>query len=156
MKITEIQINSMRTIKVVRDWQDENQTLGKCTVYDENNKPLFSGMSLERGWRNNENRISCVPLGTYTSVLEWSNRFKTDLWEIKNVPARSECKFHSANYWYQLNGCIALGRSLADINKDGYQDVTSSKSTMKAFHKALEGETKVDLIITNNNDCKCN
>ena len=72
------------------------------------------------------------------------------------MPARSECKFHSANYWYQLNGCIALGRSLADINKDGYQDVTSSKSTMKAFHKALEGETKVDLIITNNNDCKCN
>ena len=34
----------MRTIKVVRDWQDENQTLGKCTVYDENNKPLFSGI----------------------------------------------------------------------------------------------------------------
>ena len=146
----------MRTIRIERDWQDSNQTLGKCTVYDENNKPIFSSMSLERGWRDNQNMISCVPLGTYSVVLESSNRFKKDLWELKNVPNRSECKFHSANYWFQLNGCIALGRSLADINNDGYQDVTSSKNTMKSFHKALEGETCVDLIITDGNGCQCN
>jgi hypothetical protein len=146
----------MRTIRIERDWQDSNQTLGKCTVYDENNKPVFSSMSLERGWRDNQNMISCVPLGTYSVVLEYSNRFKTDLWELKNVPNRSECKFHSANYWFQLNGCLALGRSLADINNDGYQDVTSSKNTMKSFHKALEGETSVDLIITDGNGCQCN
>lgn len=146
----------MKTIKIVRDWQDENQTLGKCTVYDESNKPLFSAMSLERGWRNNQSNVSCVPLGTYTVVLEWSPRFQQDLWELKNVPNRSECKFHSANYWYQLNGCIALGRALKDINKDGYQDVTSSKSTMKAFHKSLQGETRVNLLITDTMKCQCN
>jgi len=146
----------MRTIKIIRDWQDTNQTLGKCTVYDECNKPIFSALSLERGWRNNENRVSCVPLGNYTTVLEYSNRFEMDLWELKNVPNRSECKFHSANYWYQLNGCIALGRTLVDINNDDYQDVTSSKSTMKDFHKALKGETQVDLIITDSEGCQCN
>jgi hypothetical protein len=145
----------MKTIKIIRDWQDSSQTLGKCTVYDEHNKPLFNSMSLERGWRDNESRVSCVPIGTYTVVLEYSNRFKKDLWELKNVDNRSECKFHSANYWFQLNGCIALGRSLADINNDGYQDVTSSKSTMKSFHKALKGETKVNLIITDGNGCQC-
>tara|TARA_R110000796_G_scaffold58965_7_gene135867 strand:+ start:235 stop:675 length:441 start_codon:yes stop_codon:yes gene_type:complete len=145
----------MKTIKIIRDWQDLSQTLGKCTVYDEHNKPLFNSMSLERGWRDNESRVSCVPIGTYTVVLEYSNRFKKDLWELKNVDNRSECKFHSANYWFQLNGCIALGRSLADINNDGYQDVTSSKSTMKSFHKALKGETKVNLIITDGNGCQC-
>ena len=146
----------MRTIKIVRDWQDKNQTLGKCTVYDECNKPLFSALSLERGWRNNENRVSCVPLGTYTVVLEYSDKFEMDLWELKNVPNRSECKFHSANYWFQLNGCIALGRTLADINNDDYQDVTSSKSTMKDFHEALKGETQIDLIITDSEGCQCN
>ncbi len=145
----------MRTIKIVRDWQDKNQTLGKCTVYDECNKPLFSALSLERGWRNNENRVSCVPLGTYTVVLEYSDKFEMDLWELKNVPNRSECKFHSANYWFQLNGCIALGRTLADINNDDYQDVTSSKSTMKDFHEALKGETQIDLIITDGEGCRC-
>ena len=145
----------MRTIKIVRDWRDKNQTLGKCTVYDECNKPLFSALSLERGWRNNENRVSCVPLGTYTVVLEYSDKFEMDLWELKNVPNRSECKFHSANYWFQLNGCIALGRTLADINNDDYQDVTSSKSTMKDFHEALKGETQIDLIITDGEGCRC-
>ena len=145
----------MRTIKIVRDWQDKNQTLGKCTVYDECNKPLFSALSLERGWRNNENRVSCVPLGTYTVVLEYSDKFEMDLWELKNVPNRSECKFHSANYWFQLNGCIALGRTLADIKNDDYQDVTSSKSTMKDFHEALKGETQIDLIITDGEGCRC-
>ena len=145
----------MKTIKIIRDWQDLNQTLGKCTVYDEFNKPLFSSMSLERGWRNNEARISCVPVGNYIVVLEYSNRFNTNLWELKDVPNRIECKFHSANFWRQLNGCIALGRSLVDIDNDGYKDVTSSKSTMKSFHKALKGETKVNLIITDGNGCQC-
>ena len=144
----------MKVIRIVRDWQDENQTLGKCTIYDENNKPVFSAISLERGWRNNENRVSCVPLGTYPVVLEYSNRFDKDLWELKNVPNRSECKFHSANYWFQLNGCIALGRSIVDINKDGYNDVTSSRSTMKAFHKALNGQTSTEVRIVQGG-CKC-
>lgn len=145
----------MRTIHIIRDWQDENQTLGKCTVYDEDNKPLFSSISLERGWRNNQKNVSCVPLGTYNCVLEWSNRFQMDLWELKGVPNRSECKFHSANYWYQLNGCIALGQKLKDLNADGYNDVTNSRNTMKAFHNALKGETRVDLVIGQANNCNC-
>lgn len=145
----------MKTIVITRDWQDKNQTLGKCVIYDENNKPLFSALSLERGWRNNENNVSCVPLGTYTAVFEYSPRFKQNLWELKNVPNRSECKFHSANYWYQLNGCIALGKTLKDINKDGYNDVTSSRATMKAFHKILENETRVDVVFKKDTICNC-
>lgn len=134
-------------IEIIRDWQDDNQTLGKCTVYDECEKPIFSCLSLERGWMDNKKSISCVPKGEYICKYEYSNRFKKNLWELKDVPNRSECKFHSANYWYQLNGCIALGRSISDINKDGYNDVTSSKSTMSAFEKALDGVDTVMLMI---------
>jgi len=61
---------------------------------------------------------------------------------------------HAANYWHQLNGCIALGRRPADINNDGYMDVTSSKSTMKDFHKALKGYTKAILIIIGKQDVR--
>lgn len=132
-------------IVITRFWQDGNQTLGNCTIYDENDIPLFSALSLERGWRNNLPNISCVPLGVYPVFLEWSPRFQKNLWELKDVPNRDECKFHSANYWFQLNGCIALGRSLADINSDGYNDITSSVSTMKAFHKALKDQIEVTL-----------
>jgi hypothetical protein len=142
-------------IQIIRDFQDKNQTLGTCTVYDDSNKPIFTAVSLERGWRDNASNVSCVPLGQYPCVLEYSPRFKKDLWELKNVPNRSECKFHSANYWFQLNGCIALGSSLADINKDGYNDVANSGNTMKKFHEALKGLTKVDLVIKQKN-CTCN
>jgi len=137
----------MKTIKINRLWQDENQTIGNCTVFDENDKPIFSSISLERGWRNNEKNVSCVPKGTYKVVLEYSPRFNTDLWELKGVVGRSECKFHSANYWHSLNGCVALGLKLKDINNDGYVDITNSRDTMSEFHNALSGLTKALLII---------
>ncbi len=139
-------------IVVIRDWQDENQTLGKCTIYNEEGKPAFSCVSLERGWRDNQRNISCVPEGEYKVVLEWSPKFKQNLWELKGVPNRSECKFHAANYWYQLNGCIALGQKIKDINGDGYNDVTSSRLTMKQFHSTLSGLKEVTLEIKT---CKC-
>ena len=77
-------------IMIHRFWQDGNQTFGTCCVLDDKNQPLFVALALERGWQNNQNKISCIPAGTYEVKLEYSDRFKMDLWEIKNVPNRSE------------------------------------------------------------------
>lgn len=134
-------------IIIKRYHQNNNQTTGVCTILDESGFPLFSSISLERGWRDNERRVSCIPQGMYEMEYEYSNRFKKSLWEIKNVPGRSECKFHSANYWYELNGCISLGVSPTDLNNDGYRDVTSSKKTIKTFERILNKFDKVVLII---------
>ncbi len=139
----------MKTIIINRDVLQDNQTLGVCYIKSEKNNPKYVGFSLERGWKNNQNNISCIPEGTYKVVLEYSARFKKDLWEIKGVPNRAECKFHSANYWYQLNGCIALGRKRIDINSDGYADVTSSRDVMNEFHELLKGEKEAVLIVKN-------
>jgi hypothetical protein len=135
------------TIKIHRYKQDKNQTSGSCVILDEFNQPLFVALSLERGWRNNENNVSCIPKGTYEMKLEFSNRFKMDLWEIKGVPNRSETKFHAANYWNQLEGCIALGLRASKLNTDEYMDITNSNDTMKAFHMVLKNANKVKLII---------
>lgn len=135
-------------VKITRYSQDENQTLGSCVVLNDKNEPVFSSISLERGWRGNERNISCVPIGVYELVLEYSPRFKKYLWELKGVDGRSECKFHASNFWKQLNGCIALGNQPTDINNDGYLDVLNSGNTMKLFHKAFKKETKALLIIT--------
>lgn len=137
----------MKTIKIYRNWQDTNQTLGNCVVLDEKKKPIFSALSLERGWRNNEQGVSCIPIGIYQVVLEWSAKFQKKLWEIKGVENRSECKFHAANYWYQLNGCIALGQRLLDINNDGYNDITNSRNTMQSFHRAFEKDEEALLFV---------
>lgn len=138
----------MKTITINRTFQNDKQSLGVCTVFDEVNRPIFSGLSLERGWLDNQKNISCVPKGRYTVVYEYSDAFSRELWELKNVPNRAECKFHVANYWHQLKGCISLGSRLIDIDKDGYYDVASSGNTMLSFHIALRGETKAELIIT--------
>lgn len=132
-----------------RRCQDINQTLGTCLVLDVNKCPAFVSIALERGWRNNEKDVSCIPIGEYDLVLEHSPAFGMELWEIKGVAGgRSEAKFHWANYWFELNGCPALGRRPTYLNSDRYTDVTSSKNTIKDFMKALKGHKKAKLIIT--------
>lgn len=139
----------MKTIRINRTFQNDKQTLGVCTVFDEQNRAIFSGLSLERGWLDNKSNISCVPTGRYPLIYEFSPRFNKELWELKNVPNRNECKFHTANYWHQLNGCIALGSRLIDIDNDGYYDVANSGNTLLSFHIALRGETRAEIIICN-------
>lgn len=134
-------------VEIYRHYQDKNQTSGVCIIFDDEGFPLFSALSLERGWQDNKPNISCVPAGAYTLKYEYSERFKKHLWELKNVTGRTECKFHSANYWYQLNGCISLGLKYKDLNRDNYRDVTNSTNTMKAFESVLNGMKEVELII---------
>lgn len=141
----------MRIVQIIRNAGNERLTLGSCTVFSMG-IPLMSCFSLERGWLSNQANVSCVPPGEYKLVWEYSPRFNTNLWELKGVPGRSEAKFHSANHWHQLNGCIALGRSITDFDGDGYPDLTASKQTMAAFHKIMAGVTEAKLIIKKSNN----
>ena len=126
-----------------------NYSLGQCYIKYSNGKTVYVGCSLERGWRNNERNVSCVPPGTYPLKLDYSPRFRKKLWELYDVPGRSECKFHAANYWHQLNGCIALGNKHTYINADKDPDVTSSRLTMAKFHKLMDGVENAKVIISN-------
>ncbi|AGO49145.1 hypothetical protein Phi39:1_gp30 [Cellulophaga phage phi39:1] len=142
----------MKNILIVRDlFIDDKATLGVCFIFDEG-KQIFKSETLERAYLDNKKSISCIPAGNYEVALEYSPRFNKQLWEIKGVPGRSECKFHAANYWDQLNGCIALGRSRKKINSDDVLDITNSRNTMADFHAALEDQEQVILTIININE----
>ena len=141
-------------VLIKRFAQDENQTLGVCIVLKDD-QPIFSCVSLERGWRGNSRNVSCLPSGFYPLVLEYSPRFDSKLWEIKDTGERTECKFHSSNYWYQLNGCIALGDSATRLNSDEYLDVLNSKTTLTKFHAALKGAENVSLEISSDSGELC-
>ncbi|MEM9001448.1 MAG: DUF5675 family protein [Bacteroidota bacterium] len=139
----------MLQVLIIRDmFFGEEASLGICLVLNGNQK-LFKSESLERGWVNNHRDVSCIPEGEYPLVLEYSPRFRRELWEVKDVPDRDECKFHSANYWYELNGCIALGNNRKYLDGDEVMDITSSRPTMRAFHEVLEGENEVRLTVRN-------
>ena len=139
----------MKVVRIQRKDQSKTQTIGICNVFDDNKRHKLSCLSLERGNNENKPNISCIPQGLYRVVLEYSDKFNRDLYEIKGVRNRSECKFHSANYWFQLEGCISLGSDLGDINNDGYSDILNSKKTMKKFAKALDYDNEFLLIIYN-------
>ena len=139
----------MKTVIIDRFKVTHDYSLGVCYVKHEDGVVEYIGKSLERGWRNNQSRVSCVPEGVYPLKLEYSSRFKKKLWELYGVPNRSECKLHSANYWRQLNGCIALGNKHKDIDGDGDPDVTSSRIAMKRLHKVLEGNNLARIEINN-------
>lgn len=137
-----------RTVKLIRHWSDQNQTTGTLLVIDGNCQPVFGSLCIERGDRNNKRMVSRVPAGVYELVYEYSPKFKCDLWELKGVPGRSECKIHPSNFWDQLNGCIAPGIKLKDLDRDGYYDVTNSTNTTRSFHQALKGlrRTTIEII----------
>ena len=117
---------------------EEYQTLGQLIVMD-GLKLVFQCKTLELPWKDNRQMISCIPPGCYPLKLEWSPRFEMELWEIYDVPNRSECKFHVANYVRQLNGCIALGDMHTDLDGDGLRDVRNSARTLDRFHNVLSG-----------------
>lgn len=136
----------MKKVIIIRDlFFDQQASLGTCYILGTD----FKAESLERGWVDNQNRISCVPVGTYPLKLEYSPKFKKKLWELYNVPNRTECKFHVANYWWQLNGCIALGNNRKYIDGDAVMDITSSADTMREFEAAMGPDTVAELHIFN-------
>lgn len=116
---------------------DGKQTLGTLTV--QNTKELFVCKTLELGWHDNESNISCIPTGEYTCKWTRSNRLSTAAghdvftYEVLNVPNRAGIRIHSANYFNQLLGCIALGDAHKDINSDGHLDVLHSGATVAKF-----------------------
>jgi hypothetical protein len=102
--------------------------------------------ALELPWVDNKINVSCVPAGTYPLTLEWSYKFQTNLYELKNVPGRSECKFHPGNYLSDLQGCIAPGSSIEAY--DNEYSVTRSGEALTKFMILMDGQLQDTITIT--------
>jgi len=63
--------------------------------------------TIELPWRDNSNRVSCIPEGEYFIVKRYSAKYRWHM-EVKDVPNRQFILFHPANYALkELQGCIA-------------------------------------------------
>lgn len=129
-----------------RTFKGDKCTIGELRILDDKGAQIFRCFSLELPWKLNKEGVSCIPPGTYPFRWTVSPRFSRErgvtvsTWEICNVPKRAGIRVHVANYASQLRGCVSPGMDVADINKDGTLDVTSSKAALAAFEKAM-GDT---------------
>lgn len=131
-------------VLIERTKSTKNQTLGKLTA--NNAGATFICDTLELAWKNNASNISCIPTGTYEAKWTLSPRFMKFTYEILNVKNRTGIRIHSANYFNQLNGCIALGSGLQDLNNDGELDIINSRKTIDLFNSFM-GNKSFTLII---------
>ena len=138
-------MNHAAAISIVRTTRQENQILGQLLALDANGQELFRCVTLELPWRENARRISCIPPGRYTLRPRYSEKYRHHL-HVLDVPNRDWILIHEANYVHQLQGCIAIGRTVADINADGTLDITSSKLTKNRLMEFIDGD--LELIIS--------
>jgi hypothetical protein len=117
------------TLKRMDD--DGVQTLGQLFYKD------FECKTLERPWKNNAYNISCIPKGEYICKYTFSPKFLKYTYLLQGTGKRSGIRIHSGNYFFDIEGCILLGDSYRDINKDKKVDVLNSRITINKFEKLL-------------------
>jgi hypothetical protein len=94
---------------------------------------------LELPWRNNERKVSCIPEGLYKVVKRLSPKYGNHF-HITDVDGRDWILIHHGNYTRDILGCVLVGRTHADIDRDGIIDVTHSKATMDELNKVAPNE----------------
>lgn len=126
-----------KIVYILREHQTKKETTGIIIHRDEQNS-IHTFTTLELPDLQNQKNISCIPKGTYTCLRTYSNHFEKYTYEILNVPGRAGIRIHSTNYYYELRGCIAIGRGLYDINNDKELDLIKSKEAIEQFETILQ------------------
>lgn len=131
----------MRTAYLKRIAASDHGTEGVVTVPEFG----FSCFSMELPWRNNQNRLSCIPKGSYTVVIRNSPKFGWTF-HVTNVEGRSYILFHSGNYAGDTqkglkthsHGCILLGKSKGFLG--GQRAVLNSRVAVSEFQRLMNNE----------------
>jgi hypothetical protein len=106
---------------------------------------VFAFKTLELPWKENAVQASCIPKGVYETVKRNSIKYG-EHFHLLNVPGRTWILIHHGNYYRDVLGCILPGRTHADIDGDGYSDVTHSKQTMQRLNELLPASFKTVIL----------
>lgn len=141
-------------LKVGRLPNNEVETLSDMLVI-ENEQTLFTCCSLELPWKDNANDISCIPAGIYDcQKVGATAHIPYEHISVLNVPNRAGICIHYGNYAagkkVDVEGCIIVGKTHADINNDGNLDVTDSRITLDHLLILLPKEFKLEITDSNN------
>jgi len=106
--------------------------------------------SVERQWSNNAPFVSCIPPGLYDLVPHDSPRWGETVAVVgpgvsvnKDGAHRYGILIHPANTANELQGCIALGKSLGYVS--GSWAVLDSRNSVAAALKVLRGGAQLEI-----------
>ena len=102
---------------------------------------LFRCHTLELNWASNHKRVSCIPVGIYNARFLPTPKFprlsarapwyKNHLWELIDVPGRSEVKIHHGNLVSDTEGCPLVGMGLTKAG------ISQSVEALRMLHEVL-------------------
>lgn len=98
--------------------------------------------TIEKPWKDNQKRISCIPEGEYTAI-QFCSPHHGDVWLLENTTPRSMIEIHPANLAEELEGCIAPGKKGFLGTKPA---VLRSKETMAMLKKVLPRKFTLKII----------
>ena len=131
----------MRSVKLLRQKSDELSTPGTLLT---DRGTVF--VTLELPDKKNKSNVSCIPEGRYTVKMVTSPTHGR-VYQVMNVPNRSNILIHSANIPSQLLGCIAVGKSVAVFNpgsikglKVPTKGISRSREALKQLEDEMSGE----------------
>ncbi len=131
----------MNSIKIVRISSGDKAVYGEMYFND-----TFLGVTVEPPWKDNKKGVSCIPSGEYSLVPHNSAKYgnvvafhapslhvyANDLLaKDEKGEYRSYCLIHSANFSYQLQGCVAPGDRFMVDGKGMPIGVANSKRTLE-------------------------
>jgi hypothetical protein len=110
-------------------------------------------VTIEKPWVDangdgvSDRNVSCIPAGTYTAFRRRASttRHGYDVFELENVPGRSNIQIHIANLPNELQGCIATGSNFGKLA--GKLGVLGSASAYRRFMDRLRGIDRITLTI---------
>ena len=108
--------------------QNEKQTIGVMILL-QNDELKHYCVTLELPDKQNQRNISRIPKGIYTIKKRHSKKYGEHI-ILDGVQNRSFILIHSGNYYTNTRGCILIGSTFKDINKDGQTDVINSRKTL--------------------------
>ena len=134
----------MKDIVIARLVDDNKQTTGHMFLSD-GERTYAHFMSLELPWKNNEVRVSCIPVGTYICRVRYSEKYGRHL-EVE-VPGRTLILLHYGNFFKDTKGCILVGKGFSKIDGDDRFDVTQSKVSMNKLMSFIQDDERIRLTI---------
>lgn len=131
---------------IVRKPDNGIETLGDLFLKDAELTVIFTSKTLEPPFKGNKHQISCIPADNYIcKKIAASENIPYQHISITNVPGRDGICIHVANFVKELLGCIAVGSTLFDLDKDGNPDITSSKVTFEKLMFLLPEEFELNI-----------